>query len=79
MLVKEESERLIKRFTTFLNYDMLSDKQWKSPFEPEVARLVRKDAIALATIAAEEILLSSESTLFYKLVLQYLQKEKSKL
>jgi hypothetical protein len=55
MTQKEETERLVKRFTTFLNYDSISDERWHDPFNADRNRRVKKDAEKLAEIALEEI------------------------
>jgi hypothetical protein len=57
MTIKKESERLVRRFTNFLNYDSISDERWHDPSPANKERHLRvlKDAKMLAKIAMEEI------------------------
>lgn len=77
--VKQEKERLISMYSTFLNYDQTIDERWHDPSPNNDKRhiLVRKNAIKLIIIFVNEVLKITilEQTKFYKSVLRNLKKE----
>ena len=77
--VKQETERLINMYLTFLNYDQTIDERWHDPSPNNDKRhvLVRKNAIKLSIIFVNEVLKITilEQTKFYKSVLKSLKKE----
>ena len=68
--VKQETERLINMYLTFLNYDQTIDERWHDPSPNNDKRhvLVRKNAIKLSIIFVNEVLKITilEQTKFYK-------------
>lgn len=76
---QSEGERLISRFKTFINYDQTLDTTWHdpSPSNEKRHKVVRKNAIKLAIICAEELSISAddESVQFWAMVKTYLQEQ----
>lgn len=76
---KSEAERLIKRFTTFINFDQTLDATWHdpSPANEKRHKLVKRNSIRLAIICADELLMQSddENVQFYAMVKSYLEEQ----
>ena len=56
MDIKEKAEELIYKFEILLNYDLVSNTEWKDPTCKENNRRVRKDAKKCALAAIDLII-----------------------
>ena len=56
MTNKEKAQHLVNRFINLINYDFISDPNWKSPIDEERHRRVRKDAKHCALAVVDEVL-----------------------
>ena len=76
---QSEGERLISRFKTFINYDQTLDTTWHdpSPANEKRPKVVRKNAVKLAIICADELSINAgdESVQFWAMVKTYLQEQ----
>lgn len=80
-LQKQEAERLISRFTTFLNYDAQVIVNFLKPNDESDNLRIKKDAIDLSIICVEELYLQSDCDLkpFYNGIKEILQKMRYEL
>ena len=76
---KQEAERLISMYCTWLNYDQTIDERWHDPSPENDKRhvLIKKNAIKLSILFVNEVLKITilYQTKFYKSVLKILKKE----